>query len=326
MFAPGDPEGNRLHECLPAWGTAVTVASLALTLSQRLTKPMVLTDMMIRSRRRPIDRTPADVGLEYEDVTFSATDGVELRGWFIPRAGAEDGPGPVVIYLHGWLWTRLGNKSGLVPFVDRDVDFLPSTRGLHDAGYHVLLFDMRNHGESGSDLPCTYGPREARDFCGAVRAMRTRAEVDENRIGGLGCSMGGNAILYGTPECQPVKALLAVQPTRLWVFNTNFARTELGPMGPAMVKPTDLLFRAWRRPLPSKHDPAVPARNLGDTVVRYVQGTGDPWGTMEIIEEFARVTPNTESVVRFESAGRYEGYRYVNEAVDDVVDFFRAQL
>jgi pimeloyl-ACP methyl ester carboxylesterase len=299
---------------------------LALTLSQRLTKPMVLTDMMIRSRRRPIDRTPADVGLEYEDVSFPATDGVNIRGWFIPRAGAGDGPGPVVIYVHGWLWTRLGNKSGLVPFTDRDVDVLPSAKGLHDAGYHVLLMDVRNHGESGRDLPCTYGPHESRDFCGAVEAMRARPDVDDARIGGLGCSMGGNAVIYGTPHCQPVKALLAVQPTRLWDFNTKFARTELGPLGPSMVQPTNLLYKAWRRPLPKEHDPSVPARDLGDTVVRYVQGTGDPWGSTDIVDGFGRVTPNTESVVHFPSSGRYEGYRYVNEAVDDVVDFFRSNL
>ena len=30
------------------------------------------------------DATPADYGLEYRDVTFPATDGVELSGWYVP--------------------------------------------------------------------------------------------------------------------------------------------------------------------------------------------------------------------------------------------------
>jgi hypothetical protein len=30
--------------------------------------------------------------------------------------------------------------------------------------------------------------------------------------------------------------------------------------------------------------------------------------------------------VRFPSAGRYEGYRYISERVDDVVGFFRENL
>ena len=61
--------------------------------------------------------------------------------------------------------------------------------------------------------------------------------------------------------------------------------------------------------------------------MQYVQGTGDPWGTMEVVEEFAAATPKALGpVVQFPSAGRYEGYRYVSERVDDVVGFFREYL
>jgi dienelactone hydrolase len=288
-------------------------------------RPMTLTKLMLKGRRAPLDRTPADAGLQYEDVSFEAPDGVRLRGWFIPRDG--EGPGPAVVFVHGWLWNRLGNVGGQVPVPDKDVDFLPAAKGLHDAGFGVLLFDVRHHGESDAGrMPLTYGPWESRDFVGAVRYLRGRPDVDGERIGAIGTSMGGNIVLYGTPECQPVKAILAIQPTRLQVFNTNFARTELGPLGPTMLKPVELLYRALRAPSPARHDPAVPARKLDGTLVQYVQGTGDPWGTMEVIEEFAAATPNALPVVRFPSAGRYEGYRYVSERVDDVVGFFREHL
>jgi dienelactone hydrolase len=295
------------------------------SLASRATKPMVLTKLMLVARRTPRQQTPTDAGLDYESVTFQATDGVKLSGWFIPREG--EGPGPVVAFVHGWLWNRLGNISGRVPFTDRDVEFLPAAKALHDAGFHVLLFDLRRHGESEAGKgPLTYGPREARDFIGAVNYLRSRPDVDGERIGAIGTSMGGNIVLYGTPECQPIKAVLAIQPTRLTVFNTNFARTELGPMGPTLMKPVELIYRVMRAPLPSKHDPGIPARQLDGTLVQYVQGTGDPWGTMEVIEEFAAATPNALPVVRFPSAGRYEGYRYISERVDDVVGFFREHL
>jgi pimeloyl-ACP methyl ester carboxylesterase len=287
-------------------------------------RPMVLTKLMIIGRRAPIDRTPGDVGLAYEDAVFKATDGVDLRGWFIPRGG--DGAGPAVVFLHGWLWNRLGNQGGQIPVADKDVDFLPAAKALHDAGYHVLLFDLRNHGESGAKPPITYGPRETRDYAGALAYLRARPDVDNSRIGALGCSMGGNTIIYGTPSNQPVKALLAVQPAVLANFNRNFSLTEFGRLGPLMIKPVDPLYRVMRAPRPKRHNPAIPARHLGDTVVRYVQGTGDPWGTMEDVEAMAAATPNALPVVRFESAGRYEGYRYVNEAVDDVAGFFREHL
>src|SRR4029453_17870557 len=103
------------------------------SLVTRATKPMVLTKLMLVGARTPRRQTPTGAGLEYESVPFPATDGVELSGWFIPREG--EGPGPVVVFVHGWLWNRLGNISGRVPFPDRALDFLPATKALHDPGY-----------------------------------------------------------------------------------------------------------------------------------------------------------------------------------------------
>jgi dienelactone hydrolase len=186
---------------------------------------------------------------------------------------------------------------------------------------------VRHHGESGRGrAPLTYGPRETRDFIGAVNYLRGRPDVDGERIGAVGTSMGGNIIIMGTPQCQPIKALLAIQPTKLHTFNTNFARDELGPLGPASLAPIDWMYALFRLPRPTKHDPGLAAPDLDGTVVQYVQGTGDPWGTMEIIDGFAAATPNALPVVRFPSAGRYEGYRYISERVDDVVGFFRENL
>jgi alpha-beta hydrolase superfamily lysophospholipase len=279
---------------------------------------------MVMARRAPLTRTPAEAGLAYEDVAFPAADGVKLKGWFIP-AGER---APAIVFVHGWMWNRLGNVAHQTPVKDADVDFLPATKALHEAGFGVLLFDVRNHGESAAGKrPLSYGPVEARDYIGAVRYLRERPDVDGARIGAIGLSMGGNIVIYGTPKVQPIKALLAIQPTRLAVFNANFARSEFGPLGPAMTKPMELVYAALRTPRPGKHDPAVPARELGPTVVQYVQGTGDPWGRMDVVEEFAAATPNVAGpVISFPSTGRYEGYRYISERADDVVAFFREHL
>ena len=288
--------------------------------------PLQLTQLMLSGQRAPLTSSPTDVGLEYEDVAFEAADGVGLKGWFIPRE--EEGPGPVVLFVHGWLWNRAGNVAGHVPLEDRDVDFLPAVKALHDAGISVLLFDLRWHGESDKGKgPMTYGPSEASDLVGAVNYLRTRPEVDGERIGVIGTSMGGNISLYGAPECQPIKAILAIQPTRLAVFNHNFARTELGRFGPLIIKPIDLLYAARRAPRPSKHNPGIPARKLDNTLVKYVQGTGDQWGTMAVVEEFATVTPKVDGpVIQFPSEERYTGYLYISERVDEVVGFFSENL
>lgn len=310
-------------DTVPAPGSAPADA-VSEPAGRSLPLPMALTRLMIRPPRAPLWCTPAEVGLAYEDVVFEATDGVEIKGWFVPRTGTS--PGPAVVFVHGWLWNRLGNVAGRVPFTDRSVDFLPATRALHDAGYHVLLIDLSNHGESGSRFPVTYGPWEARDYHGALGYLRSRPDVDATRLGALGCSMGGNILLYGTPDCQPVKALLAIQPAVLPNFNRRFARELLGPTGPTMVKSAEGLYAVKGAPRPSKHNPAIPAADLGDTIVQYVQGTGDPWGSMEDVEAMVAATPNVLPLVRFPSTGRYEGYRYVSEAVGDVVGFFREHL
>jgi pimeloyl-ACP methyl ester carboxylesterase len=286
-------------------------------------KPIVLTRLMLFSARHQPDRTPQDVGLAYSDVEFAAADGVKLRGWFLP-AGTE--PGPAVVVVHGWLWNRLGNVAGQVPFTDRDVDFLPAARTLHDAGISVLLMDLSNHGESGSRFPVTFGLREWQDVVAAVDLLRGRDDVDETRVGVLGCSMGGNAAIYAAAECGTVKAILAVQPAVVSHFNDHFARDQLGRPGPMMVRSMDLLYRVLRVPPPSQENPAGPAARLGDTVVRYVQGTGDPWGTMADVSAMADATPHALPVVAYPSTGRYEGYRYVTEEPDDVAAFFAEYL
>lgn len=282
-----------------------------------------LTMLMIFGDRQPITRTPADVGLQFEEVAFVATDGVELRGWFVPAGPSR---GPVVVFVHGWIWNRAGNAAGRVPFVDRDVDFLPATRALHDAGFHVLLFDLSNHGESGKRPPLTMGRWEARDVAGAVAYLEGRGDVDPDRIGALGTSAGANTVMYAIAEGTALKAFLAIQPTRLPAFNRRFSREVLGPLGPLAAWSTDLVYLALRAPLPSRHNPATAAPKLGDTVVQYVQGTGDTWGEMGIVEEFSALTPHSLGVVAFPSTGRYEGYQYVSKEAGDVASFFTAQL
>jgi len=295
----------------------------AVTAERGIAKLIALTRLMAFGSRQPITRTPAEAGLAFEEVPFPATDGVDLRGWFVPAGPAQ---GPAVVWVHGWLWNRVGNVSGRVPFVDRDVDFLPATKALHDAGFHVLMFDLANHGESGARPPLTQGVWEAHDARGAVRYLVSRPDVDADRIGVIGTSAGANTALYAIADGAPAKALLAIQPTKLTDFNRNFARTQLGPLGPLCARGTNLLYAFLRAPLPIRHDPAIPASQLDDTIVQYVQGTGDPWGELKVVERFSRVTPHSLGVISYHSAGRYEGYQYVSRETPSIVEFFTAHL
>src|SRR3954452_13957661 len=168
-------------------------------------RPLLMTKLMLRGHRAPLTRTPEAAGLEYEDVGFTTSDGVDLKRWFIPAGDSA----PAVLWVHGWMWNRLGNVAGQTVVPDRDVDFLPAIKALHDAGYHVLTYDWRRHGESEDGRgPLTYGPVEARDFVAAVAYLRGRPEVGD--IGVVGTSAGGNIALYGAPDAQPIRAMFII--------------------------------------------------------------------------------------------------------------------
>ncbi len=194
---------------------------------------LFLARMMIRPRRLPLRHTPRDVGLDYEAVHFDSDDGLYLDGWFIPAPG--DGPRPAVVIAHGWPWNRAGTPAQ--DFFARltqspPIDLLRPAQALHQAGFHVLMFDFRNHGLSGSAPYLTFGRDEAADLMGAVRYLRRRPDVDPARVGVLGFSMGGNAVVFACArdDEQAIRAAVAVQPVRPSVFAPRFAATLLGPL------------------------------------------------------------------------------------------------
>jgi pimeloyl-ACP methyl ester carboxylesterase len=117
------------------------------------------------------DATPADYGLDYRDVTFPATDGVELSGWYVPSEH-----GDAVVLLHG-----AGSTRSAV---------LDHAAVLARAGYGVLLFDARGHGES-SGRAMDFGWYGDRDVNGAVQFLARQSDVGNGRILAVGMSMGG---------------------------------------------------------------------------------------------------------------------------------------
>ena len=60
------------------------------------------TDGFISGLRAPVLHRPSEVGLEYEDVTFPARDGVPLEGWFIPAVGSAK----LIIANHPFSFSR----------------------------------------------------------------------------------------------------------------------------------------------------------------------------------------------------------------------------
>lgn len=115
--------------------------------------------------------TPADRGLTYVDAQFMTADGVTLSGWYLPSTN-----GSAVVLLHGASSTRSA--------------VLNHAAVLARNGYGVLLFDARGHGNSGGQA-MDFGWFGNHDIAAALSYLQTRPEVDPERLGAIGVSMGG---------------------------------------------------------------------------------------------------------------------------------------
>jgi alpha-beta hydrolase superfamily lysophospholipase len=163
--------------------------------------------------------TPESVGLGYDRVTFAATDGIPLVGWWMP---AEQ-PRGTVIFLHGYGDSK--NQSlAYAPF-------------LHDAGYNVLAFDLRAHGESGGDHT-TVGQDEVRDVEGAWAWLA--AHEGTRHVALLGLSMGAATAVNAAGDLPGLRAIVddsgfATLDNIAGHSITHFTHLPKYPFGPLAV-------------------------------------------------------------------------------------------
>jgi hypothetical protein len=110
----------------------------------------MVSDLMIKPGKSPVFETPDQYGLEYEDVSFKTVDGVSLSGWIV-----IGGTHKVIIQSHfGVQCSRCGftqEGKGMMKNAlwTSDIHFLEQAKYLVEAGYSVLMYDLRNHGNSG---------------------------------------------------------------------------------------------------------------------------------------------------------------------------------
>jgi pimeloyl-ACP methyl ester carboxylesterase len=126
--------------------------------------------------------------LDFREITFQSRDGLALFGRFLPGKNRA-----TILLLHG-----LGGTGA---------DMLLHAEILSQAGYGVFLVDLRAHGSSDGALS-TYGLHEADDVAGAVDALLKRVDVNGQKIGALGISLGAQAALRGALQSEHIRALV----------------------------------------------------------------------------------------------------------------------
>jgi dipeptidyl aminopeptidase/acylaminoacyl peptidase len=177
---------------LRKWLKATVLIVAAFVLIYLVAKPLVHSYYLTHLPRRPAVLTDQAAHRPVEHVTFRATDGVQLAGWFVTGDGNDDGA--TIILSHGSGTNGPGTYLG--------------TTFLSRAGYHVFTLDHRAHGKSGGRAT-TLGPHEVRDLLGAIAYLRSRPDVDRDRIGAMGCSMGSAIVIGAAAEDPAIKAVVA---------------------------------------------------------------------------------------------------------------------
>jgi pimeloyl-ACP methyl ester carboxylesterase len=231
--------------------------------------------------------------------------------------------------VHGWPWNRIGTTAENI-FTDlpgaKPLNFLPLASSLHHAGYQLLMFDLRNHGESASSEPYAFGFMEANDLLGALEYLADRKDVDEDRFGVIGFSSGANTMLFALPQTNQVRAAFAVQPTSPNVFGRRFAANVSGPLSTLVLPLTELLYRLLGGMRFAAVEPLFSLPGIGTTPVMYVQGSGDPWGSVGNVNQMAAITPNVTDFLIVDTDDRFGGYQHVIDNPHIVDDFFRTNI
>ncbi len=126
-----------------------------------------------------------ELGADFEEVSFTTDDGLELEGWYVPSR----------------------NRAAVIAFPGRKGTQRPA-RMLIRHGYGVLLFDRRGEGDSEGD-PNALGWNGTRDVRAAIDFLHQRSDVDAHRIGGIGLSVGGEMLLEAAADSDDLKAVVS---------------------------------------------------------------------------------------------------------------------
>lgn len=249
---------------------------------------------------RTIDRTPAGLGIRFDEVRFDAsqTGQPRLTGWWIPAAGSsEDTPGQTspryggdtILYLHG----GTGSLSAAVPTLAL----------LHAAGINVFALDYRGYGKSD---PSSHPNSESMtaDSTAALTYLEATRHISGDRIVPYGSGLAGSlavaiakrhaelpAVIVDNPDPDPTQTAIAAHPSRLvpirLLYHEHFdiagplnslstpkLLIEGGPDAPASVeqiRQIELLFRSAATP---KLTVALPASGYDrlylDTLSRFL--------------------------------------------------------
>jgi pimeloyl-ACP methyl ester carboxylesterase len=173
---------------LLGWLRLILFGLTSLSIALLVIIPLYFAYLLTRPSRSDVCcDTPNSFGISYEAVRLTTADHLSLAAWYIPPAESPRGgqPGVAVVLAHG----SGGNRQSMLPYAIL----------LARHGYGSLSLDLRAHGESDGQ---TYalGWDSGLDIAAALDHLQTRPEVDPQKLGGLGLSLGADVLLEAASQ------------------------------------------------------------------------------------------------------------------------------
>jgi uncharacterized protein len=270
------------------WVRRAALAAGAVVVTTAFLLPVALAYVVTHALRAEVPK--ADLGAPYEEVEFRTSDGLRLKGWYI-----ESKNGAAVISFPGRASSQKRAKI------------------LARHGYGVLLFDRRGEGESEGD-PNLFGWQGERDVHAAVAFLQQRPDVDPERIGGIGLSVGGEIMMEAAAESSALKAIvteggsgrsvrdwaanrdepwtavpsLLLSTTATAVFTNNLPPRSLKSLAPKIHGAVFFVYGEHGQPAEESTNRAFYAAAVGPKEIWEVPGSGHMKGIEAQPEEYER--------------------------------------
>eukprot|EP00931_Biecheleriopsis_adriatica_P014722 TRINITY_DN11673_c0_g1_i1.p1 TRINITY_DN11673_c0_g1~~TRINITY_DN11673_c0_g1_i1.p1 ORF type:complete len:340 (-),score=66.84 TRINITY_DN11673_c0_g1_i1:178-1197(-) len=188
---------------------------------------------------RKFHKLPSDYGMKYEDVKFQALDGCQLSAWYIP---SKDPSLKKLAIVGHQSWSE-ANRSGCLDHTKHGmmavegIDYVKLHKVFHDEGYHVLAYDLRNHGESEHKLPGGWGEIEFQDAAGVMDFVNSHSELKDCKLClATFCVSGQSFLKANSLYPEKFKNLKAFVTTNLFQGKYMFCNSTLGMAGMPLCK------------------------------------------------------------------------------------------
>jgi esterase/lipase len=280
--------------------------------------------------RTPILRTPEEYGMEFEEISFETQDGVTIKGWFIPADSDK-----VIISNHFSPANRYGfagHLEGLDFAGGFEVNFLPRYKALHDAGYNVLAYDLRSHGESGEgdNGISGVGYYEWQEVLASIDYIKNRLDTAEKDISLMSMCMGANATINAmerVPEAfEDIKSMIAIAPLKgRTTIERNCEHMQI-PVEEG-VEAFDPIYNGMTGLHVPDHNIIPKAANINIPIF-YFQVRNDTNSRWMDVQEMYDLTPVEDKKIEYleDTPWRFEGYNYFSNHPEAMIEWFDSHM